>query len=76
MKKILLTFFLLLISGFALADQETYKIDDSHSFINWTIRHVASKTSGTFSDVKGKILIDRTNLANSSIEAKISLLSV
>ena len=76
MKKILIAFSLLLASGFTLADQETYKIDDSHSFINWTIRHVASKTSGTFSDVKGNILIDRKNLANSSIEAKISLLSV
>ena len=76
MKKSLLTFFLLLVSGFALADQETYKIDDTHSFANWSIRHVASKTSGTFSDVKGKILIDRANLANSAVEAKINLLSV
>ena len=76
MKKSLLTFFLLLVSGFALADQETCKIDDTHSFANWSIRHVASKTSGTFSDVKGKILIDRANLANSAVEAKINLLSV
>jgi polyisoprenoid-binding protein YceI len=80
MKKSLLTLApplaLLLFSGFALADQETYKIDDSHSFANWSIRHVASKTSGTFSDVKGKILIDRTNMANSAVEAKINLLSV
>jgi polyisoprenoid-binding protein YceI len=63
-------------SGLALADQEAYRIDDGHSFANWTIRHVASKTSGTFSDVKGKILIDRNNLANSSVEAKINVLSV
>ncbi len=76
MKKSLLTLFPLLVSGFALADQETYKIDDSHSFVNWSVRHVVSKTSGTFSDVKGNILIDRKNLANSSIEAKINLLSV
>lgn len=62
--------------GLALADQEAYRIDDGHSFANWTIRHVASKTSGTFSDVKGKILIDRDNLANSSVEAKINVLSV
>ncbi|HYN54436.1 MAG TPA: YceI family protein [Methylotenera sp.] len=59
-----------------MADQEAYRIDDSHSFANWTIRHVASKTSGTFTDIKGKILIDRDNLANSSVEAKINLLSV
>lgn len=63
-------------SSFAMADQESYRIDDTHSFANWTIRHVASKTSGTFSDVSGKILIDRENLAHSSVEAKINLLSV
>lgn len=67
---------LLLASGLVFADQDAYRIDDSHSFANWTIRHVASKTSGTFSDIKGKILIDRENLANSNVEAKINVLSV
>jgi polyisoprenoid-binding protein YceI len=76
MKKILLSLALIAISYAAHADQEAYRIDDSHSFANWTIRHVASKTSGTFSDIKGKILIDRSNLANSSVEAKINVLSV
>jgi polyisoprenoid-binding protein YceI len=76
LKKTLLGLALMIGAGLASADQETYKIDDSHSFVNWTIRHVVSKASGTFSDVKGKILIDRSNLANSSIEATISLLSV
>ena len=37
---------------------------------------MASKTSGTFSDITGKISIDRDNLANSSVEAKINMLSV
>ena len=76
MKKMILSLVLLAISVSAQADQEAYRIDDSHSFANWTIRHVASKTSGTFSDIKGKILIDRSNLANSSVEAKINVLSV
>jgi len=66
----------LVFSSLAFADQDAYRIDDTHSFANWTIRHVASKTAGTFSDIKGKILIDRENLANSSVEAKINLLSV
>lgn len=60
----------------ALADQEAYRIDNTHSFANWNIRHVASKTSGTFSDITGKILIDRTDLTKSIIDAKINLLSV
>lgn len=65
-----------LTSGLVMADQEAYRIDDSHSFANWSIRHVASKTSGTFSDIKGNILIDRDNLANSSVDAKINVLSI
>lgn len=63
-------------SRLASADQETYRIDDGHSFANWSIRHVVSKTSGTFSDITGKVLIDRNDLSKSSIEVKINLLSV
>jgi polyisoprenoid-binding protein YceI len=71
-----LTAALLLACSHALAEPEAYRIDDSHSFANWSVRHVASKTSGTFSDITGKILIDTKNLANSSVEAKINMLSV
>lgn len=67
---------LMLVSSLAYAEQETYKIDDAHSFVNWTIRHVASKASGTFPDVKGTMTIDRDNLANSSVDARINVLSV
>ena len=67
---------LLLASSFATAEPDAYRIDDSHSFANWTIRHVASKTSGTFSDIKGKILIDANDLTKSGVEAKINMLSV
>lgn len=67
---------LLLVCSQAFAAPETYRIDDSHSFANWSLRHVAAKTSGTFSDITGKIIIDADNLANSSVEAKINMLSV
>lgn len=67
---------LVLACSHAIAEQEMYKIDENHSFANWSLRHVASKTSGTFSDITGKILIDRENLANSSVNAKINMLSV
>ena len=72
----------LLMAGFlavpllSFAEQQTFKIDNNHSFVNWQIRHVSAKTSGTFSDVTGSLLIDRKALANSSVEAKINLLSV
>ena len=79
MKKLTHTLFLaglLGLSAQAFAEVEKYKIDNAHSFANFQIRHVASKLSGTFSDVTGSILIDRADLANSSVNAKIDLLSV
>lgn len=66
----------LLFAGVANAAPETYTIDSAHSFVNWSVRHVVAKASGTFNDVTGNITIDRDNLANSSVDAKISLLSV
>lgn len=60
----------------AWADTEVYGIDNGHSFANWSIRHVVSKTSGTFTDIKGKIVIDRADLSKSSVDAKINVLSV
>ncbi|MDI1308390.1 MAG: YceI family protein [Methylotenera sp.] len=80
MKKYILNILVLLatliVSSLTLADNDTYRIDKTHSFANWTIRHVASKTAGTFSDVSGKLKIDSTNLANCTVTAKINVLSV
>ena len=67
---------LLFASTAALAASETYNIDTPHSFANFTIRHVVSKTSGSFNDIKGKIQLDRDNLANSSVDATINVLSI
>ncbi len=60
----------------ANAEVETYSIDNTHSFANWEIRHVVARTSGTFHDVKGKVLLDTANLTKSSVEATISLYSL
>lgn len=76
LSKVLFASSLLVASVSANAEIETYKIDNSHSFANFSIRHVASKLSGTFSDVSGNINIDRANITNSTVDAKISLLSV
>lgn len=75
MKK-LLTLLILLVNLPAVADTDTYAIDNTHSFASFTIRHVVSKTTGTFPDIKGKILIDRLDLSKSSVEAKINVMSV
>jgi polyisoprenoid-binding protein YceI len=66
----------MVFSNIAIADPEAYRIGNTYSFANWTIRHIASKTSDTFSDVTGKLLIDSKNLVNSLITAKINVLSV
>lgn|SRR5690554_105441 len=66
----------MLFSASAYAAQETYVIDKDHSFANWSVRHVVAKTTGTFHDVQGKVVIDRNDLSNSSVEAKINMLSV
>ena len=76
MKKIIAAICFLTLSSTVWAETEIYGIDKEHSFANWSIRHVVSKTSGTFNDIKGKIVIDRANLANSSVEARISMFSV
>lgn len=60
----------------AWAETEIYGIDNAHSFANWSIRHVVAKTSGTFTDIKGRVAIDRADLSRSSVEAKINVLSV
>ena len=75
-KKTALVSALVLACSHVFAEPDAYRIDDTHSFANWTVRHVASKTSGTFSDITGKILIDANDLTKSSVEAKINMLSV
>ncbi len=69
----------LVASGFALtarAEIQTYKIDNTHSFANWEIRHVVARTSGTFHDVQGKIVLDTDNIAKSAVETSISVYSL
>lgn len=65
-----------LFSSAAIAAPEVYNIDNTHSFANWSLRHVVSKASGTFTDITGIINVDSANLANSSVDAKINMLSV
>jgi polyisoprenoid-binding protein YceI len=76
MKKTLLALVLAAWIPAALAEAETYNIDNSHSFANFSIRHVVSKASGTFNDVTGKVVIDRADLAKSSVNARIGVISV
>lgn len=60
----------------ARAEIHIYKIDNTHSFANWEIRHVVARTSGTFHDVQGRIVLDTDNIAKSTVEANISVYSI
>ena len=60
----------------AQAEIQTYKLDNTHSFANWEIRHVVARTSGTFHDVQGKVVLDTDDIAKSTVEATISIYSL
>jgi polyisoprenoid-binding protein YceI len=60
----------------ARANVETFNIDSAHSFANWELRHIVARVSGTFHDIKGTVIVDTSNLANSSVTANISIYSL
>ena len=55
---------------------ETYTIDPVHSTIQFSLRHIVSRFTGSFTQVSGKVTVDRANLENSSVEAVIDVGSV
>jgi polyisoprenoid-binding protein YceI len=60
----------------AWAAPETYKIDDTHSFANWGIRHIVGKTTGTFTDVKGTLMLDPANPNTGAANVTVGLYSL
>ncbi len=60
----------------ARAAVETYQIDPVHSTVGFTIRHFFTKVPGVFTKFSGKIVVDRDNLENSSVEATIEVPSI
>ena len=60
----------------AWAAPENYKIDDTHSFANWGIRHIVGKTTGTFTEVKGALMFDPANPNTGAANVTISLYSL
>jgi polyisoprenoid-binding protein YceI len=67
------------LAGLALGAQaapEHYKIDDTHSFANWSIRHIVGKTTGTFTGIKGALMLDPANPNSGSADVTISVFSL
>ena len=70
----LLAFFGLLAA--ARADVETYNIDSVHSSSGFSVRHILSKFTSSFTKTSGTITVDRANLENSKVEATVEVASV
>jgi polyisoprenoid-binding protein YceI len=57
--------------------KETYTIDPTHSSVRFSIRHMmVSNVRGAFTGVKGTIVHDTDNQANSRVEAEIDVNSI
>lgn len=57
----------------ASAAVEVYKIDATHSAINYSLRHILSKYTSSFTKLSGEITVDRDNLEKSSVTATIDV---
>jgi polyisoprenoid-binding protein YceI len=60
----------------ARAALETYDIDPVHTWVGFTVRHFFTKVPGSFTKVKGSVVVDRDNLENSTVEAVIEVSSI
>lgn len=55
---------------------ETYKIDPVHSSVNFSIRHLVSKFTASFTKVTGTIVYNDSAPEKSSVEATVAIVSV
>lgn len=75
--KRLLTLVVTLASFVALrAEPVTYKIDPVHSSVGFSLRHLVSKFSATFTKVDGAVTFDEAAPEKSSVEATVAIGSV
>src|SRR5437660_12435859 len=63
------------LSSVALAN-ETYRFDQSHSTIGFSVHQFLGTTHGKFTKFDGKIEIDREHPENSSVTARIVVRSI
>ena len=73
MKRIIALIAVLALTVASRAEVEAYKIDPTHSSAGFSLRHVLSKFSSSFTKVTGTITVDRDNLEKSSVVASIDV---
>ena len=66
----------LLSASPAPAAVDTYNIDVEHTAVTFSVRHFFSKVPGRFTRFEGVILLDETDLANSSVSFEIDADSI
>lgn len=76
MKKLLPLLASLMMLVAARAGVETYKIDPVHSATGFSVRHVFSKFTSSFTKTTGTITVDQANMENNTVEATIEIASV
>lgn len=76
MKKLLAVFAALVLAVASRADATTYKIDHVHSSVGFSLRHLVSKFSSSFTKVSGSISYDAAAPEKSSVEATVEIASV
>jgi polyisoprenoid-binding protein YceI len=73
-KSVLVSLLSLALAGAASA--ETYTIDSVHSSVGFSLRHLVSKFSSSFTKVSGAINYDAANPEASSVEATVDIGSI
>jgi polyisoprenoid-binding protein YceI len=76
MKKLLALFAALSLALSSQAEATPYKIDSVHSSVGFSLRHLVSKFSSSFTKVSGTINYDAATPEKSSVEATIEIDSV
>jgi polyisoprenoid-binding protein YceI len=76
MKKLLALSAVLSIALAARAEVVAYKIDSVHSSVGFTVRHMVSKFSSSFTKVSGTVHFDAAAPEMSSVEATVEIGSV
>tara|TARA_A100001037_G_scaffold100364_1_gene91424 strand:- start:1005 stop:1706 length:702 start_codon:yes stop_codon:yes gene_type:complete len=59
-----------------IAAPQMFSIDVAHSSVGFSVRHIVSRTTGSFNDFSGDIVYDAENPENSSVNATISIASI
>jgi polyisoprenoid-binding protein YceI len=76
MKRSLALLSALVFAVAARADVETYKIDPVHSSTGFSVRHLFSKFTSSFTKTTGTITVDQANMENNAVEATVEIASL